>query len=286
MSKAPRETLKTVQTYIKNLQDVDIFFNKPVTNYLFGTYNYKIVIMIRLLLFSVIMVAQTAVNAQTVIIEDKNAEPRVASGFNKIDVKGGIEVILAQANEEGLAVSVADKSLLSQIETKVSDSVLYVTFKDDHIKSVGNKLKVYISFINLKKINISGYNSVQIVNPVKFDKLDIDLKGASDFKGDITAEQIRIKISGACNFKASGSTDVFKLDISGACSLNISEMLVNTCYVDAKGASDMLVNVSEKLEGNLKGVCLLKYKGNPSVVDVKASVASDVKRTETKINQL
>ncbi len=250
------------------------------------TYNRKLIIMIRLLLITVMVAAQLAVSAQAVIIEDKNAEPRVASGFNKIDVKGGIEVILAQATEEGVAVSVADKSLLPQIETKVNDSVLYVTFKDDHLKSAGNKMKVYISFIKLKKINISGYNSVQMVNPVKFEKLDIDLKGASDFKGDITADQIKIKISGACNFKASGSADVFKLDISGACSLNISDMLVNTCYVDAKGASDMLVNVSGKLEGNLKGVCLLKYAGNPSVVDVKASVASDVKKAGGKINQL
>jgi len=106
---------------------------------------------------------------------DSNAENRSANHFHSIKVSQVFEVYLTQGDEESIAVSARDKKYLSQIKTEVKAGELRIWHDGGNIHDWNTskmKLKVYVSFINLDKIDVSKGSHVYEVGIWK----DNDLK--------------------------------------------------------------------------------------------------------------
>ena len=91
-------------------------------------------------------------------INDPNAEIREAKNFHAIKVSHTFEVFLTQSNDESLAVSARDKKFVDQIKTEVKDGELHIWHDGGNIHNWNTakmRLKVYISFKQLDKLNVS-----------------------------------------------------------------------------------------------------------------------------------
>lgn len=234
--------------------------------------------MKRIFFLASVLLTTFFTNAQT--INDPNAEVRVVKNFHGINISNAFDVYLSQGNEEGLAVSSIDKDYIRSITTEVQNGVLFIGVETLKWRkdSKNKKLKAYLSFKKLDKINISGACDVYINGILTADDLNIDLSGASDLKGKLQVKNLDIDISGASDMTITGKANQLKVDASGASKLKGEGLAVDYCNADASGASDIKITVNKELSANVSGASDLRYKGEGLIRDIRTSGSGSVKR--------
>jgi hypothetical protein len=216
--------------------------------------------------------------AQT--INDPNAEVREAKNFHGISVSNAFDVYLTQSSEEAVAVSAANINDRPRIVVEVKDGILYVGLEKGSWKWRGNrKLKAYISFKKIDKLNVSGACDVFIQGTISGDKLNVNLSGASDLKGKIDIkDQLTVDISGASDMSVSGSVNRLTVEVSGASKFKGEDFTTDYCDAHASGASDIKITVNKELSAHASGASDVRYKGAGVIRDIKTSGASSISR--------
>jgi hypothetical protein len=213
-------------------------------------------------------------------VNDPNAEIREAKNFHGINLSSAFDVYLSQSNEEAVAVSASETKYREHIKVEVKDGILYVGYDSKGLRwSSGNKkLKAYISFKQIDKLNISGACDVFITGTLKTDDFTIDLSGASDLKGKIEVNKLTVDLNGASDMTLNGSAMQLKVEASGASSFKGYELVTDVCNASASGASDIRVTVNKELSAHANGASDVRYKGNGVIKDLKSSGSSKVSK--------
>lgn len=214
-------------------------------------------------------------------INDPNAEVREVKSFHGISISNAFDVYLTQGNDEAVAVSASDEKYRNMITVEVNNGILTIGVRRDSWKWFkGNKkLKAYISFKKVNKIDINGASDVYVQGTISTkDELKIGISGASNFRGRIDANKVVVDLSGASDMKVSGRTDQLNVDASGASKFKGSEFETEFCNARATGASDISITVNKELSANASGASDVKYKGNGVIRDIKTSGASKISK--------
>lgn len=200
---------------------------------------------------------------------------RSISSFDGIDVGGAFNVFLTQGETEKLVVE-ADENLHEFIETEVRGSTLKIKTTEDINSST--KLNIYITFKDLKDLDVSGACDLIGENKFKLGDLDLDCSGASEMELKLSAGNINMDCSGASNAELYGSAQSLNLDLSGASKLNAIDLEVASCDADVSGASHGKIFVTEELSVEVSGAASLKYKGEPRIKEHDVSGAGSLKK--------
>jgi hypothetical protein len=215
------------------------------------------------------------------IVVDANAEVRTITSFNAIEVSGTIDLYLSQGTEEAVAISASSDEIKQRMRTEVRGNTLLIYFdgKGLNWKKWGNhKMKAYVTFKTLKRLEASGACNVRATETIRQDELKMELSGASDFIGDMNVKTLRIDASGASNAKLSGSAEDVNIIASGACNLKAYDLKTVMCKTDASGASHIRITVDKELNANATGGSTIFFKGNGLIRDISASGGASVKR--------
>src|SRR5688500_17340256 len=195
-----------------------------------------------LLPFLLLIAFGTAGLAQKTI-NDPNAEVREAKNFQAIELSNAFDVYLTQSNEESVAVSASELKYRENIKVEVKGGVLIIRYDNKGKWNTGNKkLKAYISFKQLNKLNVSGACDVYIVDDWKADNLKLDLSGASNLKGKMTAQKLMIDLSGASDLELTGTVGQLNIEASGASDFKGYDLYVEYCDAIASGDSAIKIN--------------------------------------------
>lgn len=227
-----------------------------------------------LLLTGVVLQAQIKVN-------DANAQVRNISSFHSIKVSHAIDLILSQSDVEAIAVSAIKDEYRDRIKTSVENGVLKIWYdeEDKWYRNRGNKkLKAYVSFKTLNKLNASGASDVTVTGKITGDKLTMVFTGASDFRGAVQVQTLDMNLSGASDAVVTGSAANTKVDASGASHLKAFDLQVEVCNAEASGASDIWVTINKELNANASGASSIQYRGNGVVRNLKTGGASSISR--------
>jgi len=189
-------------------------------------------------------------------------ETRDIDNFNEIDVAGAYELILVQGNKVALEV-VADENLLEHIRTEVKNNTLFISNKESIRKS--KSLKLFITVVDLKKIDASGAVNIHNKNILQAEYLDIDVSGAAELNLIVDLNDFELDLSGASETTLKGKTKNFDIDISGAGELNAKDFEVENAKIDLSGAASANVFVTKNLDVDIAGAGSVKYKGNPTI---------------------
>ena len=228
--------------------------------------------------FLLLIAFSTASFAQKTI-NDANAELRDAKNFQAIELSSAFDVYLTQSNEESVAVSASEPKYRENIKVEVRGGVLIIRYDSKGRWNSGNKkLKAYISFKQLNKLNVSGACDVYIVDEWKADNLKLDLSGASNLKGKMTAQKLMIDLSGASDLTLTGAVGQLNIEASGASDFKGYDLAVDYCNAKVSGASDIKITVNKELSAEASGASDVKYKGNGLIRDIKTSGASSISR--------
>ncbi len=234
----------------------------------------KVLFLLSVLCFSVI------VHAQKQFVVDANAEIRTVTGsFNSIMVSGGIDLYLSQSEKEELAISASEDKYKAGIRTVVENNTLKIYYDGD--KSWNNrdkKMRAYISFKDLEKLEASGASDIIVAGEIKVPSLLMKLSGASDFKGAVTVNALTLNLSGASDVFISGTASVVNIESSGASDVKAYDLLAEVCTAKASGASDVNITVSKELNAHASGASEIYYKGSAVIKEIQSSGASSIKR--------
>jgi hypothetical protein len=218
------------------------------------------------------------VKAQT--INDPNAEVREAKNFHAISISNAFDVHLTQGDEEAVAVSASETKYRDLISVEVKNGILSIGLKKNGWNMLrGNKkLKAYISFKKIDRLDVSGASDIYIQGKIKADELKIDISGASNLKGVIEAQKMTVDISGASDVSITGTAPQLTVDASGASRFKGTEFVTDFCNARATGASDIKLTVNKELSAHASGASDVRYKGEGVIRDIKTSGASSISR--------
>jgi len=202
-------------------------------------------------------------------------QERSVSSFDGIEVGGAFRVFLFQGSEEKLIVE-ADENLLDIIKTEVRSGILEISTNKD-IRNY-DALNVYITFKDLKEIDISGACKLTADDKLSFDDLELECSGASDIEMKMSAGDLDLDFSGASKIELYGSADKVELDISGASNLDAYDLETNVFDIDISGASHAKIFVNNELSAEVSGAASLKYKGSPVITHHDVSGAGSMKK--------
>lgn len=214
-------------------------------------------------------------------INDANAEVREAKGFRAINVSNAFDVYLTQSNQEAVAVSASEAKYKERIKVEVKDGTLFIKYDSEgkFWNKGDKKLKAYISFKDIDKLNISGACDVFINGSIKTSNLDIKQSGASDLRGKLEiSNKLTIDLSGASDMQVTGNATTAIIEASGACDFKGYDLVTETCDARASGASDIKITVNKELSAQASGASDVHYKGSGVIKDLKSSGSSSVSR--------
>lgn len=213
-------------------------------------------------------------------VNDPNAVVRDAKDFHGISVSSAFDVYLTQSNTEAVAVSATEEKHRERIKVEVKAGILHISYDSKGLNwSSGNrKLKAYISFKNIDRLNVSGACDVYISGTLKADNLHIDQSGASDLKGKLEVNKLTVDLSGASDITVNGTAAQLSIEASGASSFKGFDLNTETCDARASGASDIKVTVNNQLSVNASGASDIRYRGKGLIKEVKTSGSSSVSR--------
>lgn len=214
-------------------------------------------------------------------VNDPNAEVRPASNYHGISVSNAFDVYLTQGNEEAVAVSAAETKHRERIKVEVKNGILHIGYENEGKMSWGNgnkKLKAYISFKQIDKLNVSGACDVFVTGTLKADELSISQSGASDLKGKLDVNKLTIDLSGASDMMVTGTASQVSIEASGASDFKGYDLVTETCNAQASGASDIKITVNKELSAHASGASDVRYKGNGVIRDIRSSGSSSVSK--------
>ncbi len=205
-----------------------------------------------------------------VITEERNVQE-----FSGISVSSGIDVYITQGDRVSLEVE-ADENILEAILTEANNNTLKI-YTQKNIQRAKSK-KVYLTYVNLDKIDISSAGDVKGRNTLTADKLHIRLSSAGDLKLDVVANEIDINISSSGNATLSGTTGYLKAGLSSAGDLNAFDLEAKTGDVNVSSAGDAKVFITEEASFSSNSAGDIIYKGEPRIKNISTSSAGSIKR--------
>jgi len=218
------------------------------------------------------------------VINDANAVTRNVSGsFTGISISSGIEVYLTQGNEESVAVSASEQKYLDRLVTEVVNGTLKIYFDNKGMTWRSNgkaRLKAYVSFKALEKLNVSAGSDVTVNGSIKTDKLDLQVSSGADFTGAINAKELVAEVNSGAEAKLSGSADKFTVNVSSGASFKGYDLVTDYCDASASSGGDVHVTINKELVAKASSGGDIQYKGAGLIRDIKTSSGGGVKKVK------
>ncbi|CAN5218720.1 hypothetical protein BH09BAC6_BH09BAC6_12090 [soil metagenome] len=229
------------------------------------------------LIVSIVFAFVTA-NAQNEIVVDPNAALRTITGqFDAIKVSNGIDLYLSQSDNIAVAVSAANENYKAGIKTVVEEGTLKIFYDGEKgWNKKDRKMRVYVSFSDLKKIDASGACNVVVAGTVTTTALVLHMSGACDFNGMVKVSTLDINLSGASDANISGIANTVNIKSSGASDLKAFDLVTDVCNANISGASDVHITINNELTASASGASDFKYKGNGVIKEMHSSGASSI----------
>jgi hypothetical protein len=219
------------------------------------------------------LLAMVAVYSQS---DDGSKQTRQVTGFNGVDVSGGIDLYLS-GGQESVAVSASSSKVRDHIVTEVKNGILHIHLEDNWNSGFGNsKMKAYVSISKLKYLESSGGGNIYLENQITTDELKLQLSGGGDLKGKLNASRLDIDQSGGSSVDLTGNVGTLNLESSGGGSLKGFGLVTDFTTTNASGGSDTELTVNKELKVFTSGGSDVKYKGMAKISTIRTSGGGSV----------
>ncbi|HSC52774.1 MAG TPA: head GIN domain-containing protein [Phnomibacter sp.] len=196
------------------------------------------------------------------VIYDANANKREIPSFHGISASTGVEVIIAQGEKEGLAVSTSAAEFDKLVITEVKDGILKIHVDADWKvwKLPKNwKVKAYVSYKQLDQLKASS--------------------GAS-IKGDIQLSSLSAHQSSGGFMVLKGTVDKLEVDASSGGIFKGYDLTANTLEADASSGGAVQVTVVKEVNAEASSGGSVNFKGNAVIKSIDVSSGGSVKKVQ------
>jgi hypothetical protein len=173
------------------------------------------------------------------------------TSFNSLKASGIYELKLSQGNTEAVKIE-ADENLqdLFQVHNEGDKLVIEMKKMENRNFNIKTKLKVYVTFKNLKEMELSTVGNVASEEQLSFTDLDLKNKSVGNVDLKLTASKIDIKNSSVGNVHLSGKAENATVKNSGVGSIEAGNFVVQTMNIENSGVGHAEVNAAKDLKVN------------------------------------
>lgn len=198
----------------------------------------------------------------TTVVERKGAS------FHQIDLYDDIDLVLTQDSVEMIRVE-AGSSLLPNIAAEVADGILTIQNNTScaWLRNPAEKVRVYVSFKTLDKINYHGSGDVRATDTLKLNRLDlISEVGAGNIELTVDAGSIYAYIFNEnADFILHGRAGECHTYSNARATIDFSDLVVRYYNMGYGAVKDTYIQVTEKLDLEIYYRGNVYYKGNPQI---------------------
>lgn len=231
------------------------------------------------LLFLFLLAGFTA-SAQK-IVNDENAVKREVKSFTAIKVTDGIDVYLSQG-EEAVAVSASEPKYRERIVTEVVNGVLKIYYDREgkwlSDNSYRKKLKAYVSYKTLEKLEISAGADVSMEGTLTAAKLKVDISSGASFTGKVDVTDLDVDQSSGAGSDFTGKATNLKVETSSGAVFRGYDLATDICNAQASSGGSVRVTVNKELTAKASSGGGIHYKGSGLIRDVDTGSGGSVKR--------
>ena len=232
--------------------------------------------------FSLITLLSVHLFAQNVEVNDANAVKRsLSTSFNAIKVSDGIDLMLTQSSEESLAVSASEPKYLEKLKSEIVDGTLKIYY--DNAGMIWNsnekrKLKAYVSFKTLEKLQASSGADVKSTTILRVAKLELKLSSGALLTSEVNITQLTAIQESGAEININGKANELIVEASSGAIFKGYELVSDYCKAKASSGGSVRVNVEKELDAKASSGGGIHYKGNGVIKDVNISSGGSVKK--------
>jgi len=191
--------------------------------------------------------------------KDKDKEPKIeGSGnvvtkevavqpFDQLEASGVFNVVLTQGAKESVKIE-AEDNLQPLFEVKNDGSKLMVDMKKDSHFNSKKKMTVYITFKNIKSMDLKMVGNVSSEGNLNFGDLSLANKSVGSVDLALNAQRLDIKNKSVGNLKLSGKANNAVIRSNSVGAIKASDLLVQTMDIDNDGVGSAEVNAVKELK--------------------------------------
>jgi hypothetical protein len=202
------------------------------------------------------------------------------AGYQELYVESSLNVhVLFRPDDHYLDIT-ANSNLLPYIVVDQRDNYLYLGLDRDINIRGDATMDVFIYIPDMNLVQASGATSVTFENELVTSYLDMELSGASNFRGHLVIQDLFLEISGASGVLTSGTSAYVVAEVSGASRFDDYSFVVDTLNLGLSGASSSTLTVQSVMNLNLTGASSFRYHGEGLINELNISGASSVRKTD------
>lgn len=188
-------------------------------------------------------------------------EVAVAS-FSSLKASGVYELKLTQGSKESVTIE-ADENLQDIFTVKNEGDKLVIDMKKRNSRSINskNKMRIYVTFKNLKQLDISTVGEVSSGNQLAFEDLKLNNNSVGEVDLDLTARKLHLENKSVGELKLSGKAQEAVFINNGVGNLDAGNLVVQTMDIDNSGVGAAEVNVVKGLKVKESFLGKVKNKG-------------------------
>jgi len=186
--------------------------------------------------------------------------------FHTLKAGGGYQLELQQGNNEGVKIE-ADENLQELFHVKNDGGKLTVEMKTPNNTSLNtkNKMKVYVTFKDLKQLDINTVGHVKSAGQLSFADLKINNQSVGNVALDLNASKLHVSNRAVGNLKLSGKVQEAVFVNNAVGNLDAGSLVVQTADVDNSGIGSVEVNAAKGLNVKQSALGKVKNKGTAPV---------------------
>lgn len=185
--------------------------------------------------------------------------------FERLTIGGSADVRLSQGAEDQVLIA-GDAEVQKTVQVALDDGRLSVHVKDGWKFWLHRRLIVTVTMRQPSEISLAGAANLQLLGPLKADKLTVKLSGTGQAHlDDVQAESLWIKIAGAGEARAGGRVQELGLIVAGKGRLQADKLQADKASVTISGLGNARLWVNEELRVRVAGAGFIDYWGHPLV---------------------
>lgn len=188
------------------------------------------------------------------------------SSFNALEASGVYELKLSQGDKESVKIE-ADENLQQYFNVHNEGNKLVIDMdklKNKNLKNA-HKMKVYVTFKNLKELDLKTVGNVSSDEQLSFDDLDLNTKSVGNVDLKLSAKKLDLENKSVGNVKLSGQADEAVVKNTGVGSFDAGNFVVQTMNIENSGVGSAEVNAEKDLKVKDNFLGKVKNKGAANV---------------------
>ena len=195
-------------------------------------------------------------------------DARKLTGFDRIESRGGVDLVIKQATSESVVV-VTDSNIAPLVVTTVENGKLIINAKGNW--STRSNVKVMVDVVNLTSVGVTGSGDVS-ARGLNLKQLAVSISGSGDARlEEFNGETLSASISGSGDFFATGKAANQTYSIAGSGDIRTDGLEGSNVSVSIAGSGDAKVWATQSLDVAVAGSGDVRYRGTPT--NVKKRVA-------------